>query len=619
MRSREFLFEYDRDKTIEQMGTAIANTAKLDNPRIKDEELSPEQVYALSQNVLGTIERADPTPNKKYVLWIVRQFVKNGLKLEDINEFLRNDIQAFHELPKQRKQQLGIETDLNKYTWRDLREIATKLKKTTDLEEPVDAKLDYEHIEDMKVLYVGDMGQLIIPRTTEASCEIGSGTRWCTAATQSDNMFSYYAEDGPLYVWIPSRKMPEKKQSNKFQFHFPSLQFMDENDTEIYSELIRYFRTEHPILKKVFAKGEETIKQNPQDALEYAEKVIGGRWPEAENVFKQDPDYALSYAVDVIGGRWPEAENVFKQSPTYAVYYAMLVINGRWTEGEEVIKKDPFMAYRYAKEVIGSRWPEAEKVIKKDPAHAYTYARKVIGGRWPDAENVIKADPSLAVRYAEHVIDGRWTEAEKSIKKDPLAARRYAITVIDGRWPEAEETIKQDSSAWRMYKRYFDIDDEVQEDVASAPSEEYDELTQKNFGDKSPEVVDLAKQSKQALQAFYPNGELKTMKSGTGNFVTQWYETPEEIFLIGINTKSRRLLKNDIEDVKTFINMLISAMQGGKTLITSPHKKSMQMLNNVQKIAEKRGLNFSMDVSDGVSFGDDDPELEFFQVQATIN
>ncbi len=516
MRSKEFLFEYDRDKTIEQMGTAIANTAKLDNPRIKDEELAPEQIYALSQNVLSRIESVDPTPNKKYVLWIVRQFVKNSLKLEDINEFLRNDIQDFHELPKQRKQQLGIETDINKYTWRDLREIATKLKKATDLEEPVDANLDYEHIDDMEVLYVGDMGQLIIPRTTEASCEIGSGTRWCTAATQSDNMFRNYSKQGPLYVWIPSRKMPEKKQSNKFQFHFgEDFQFMDENDERIDSELLQYFRTKHPVLKKVFAKSEEAIKQDPRKAYYYADDAIGGRFPEGEEAIKQSPQYAFMYARDFIKGRWPE--------------------------GEEAIKQNPYYAFAYARDFI------------------------------------------------------------------------------KGRWPEAEEQIKQYQPPWNKYKEFFDIDDEVQEDVSSTSSEEYDELTQKNFGDKSPEVVDLAKQSKQALQAFYPNGELKTMKSGTGNFVTQWYETPEEIFLIGINSKSRRLLKNDIEDVKTFINMLISAMQNGKTLITSPHKKSMQMLNNVQKIAEKRGLNFSMDVSDSVSFGDDDPELEFFQVQAEIN
>jgi len=598
MRSREFLFEYDRDKTIEQMGTAIANTAKLTNPRIKDEELAPEQVYALSQNVLSTIENADPTPNKKYVLWIVRQFVKNGLKIEDVNEFLRNDIQDFHELPKQRKQQLGIETDLNKYTWRDLREIATKLKKSTDLEEPVDAKLDYEHIDDMKVLYVGDMGQLIIPRTTEASCEIGGGTRWCTAATQSDNMFNYYSSEGPLYVWIPSRKMPEKKQSNKFQFHFgDDFQFMNENDERIDSELLQYFRTEHPVLKKIFAKNEKEIKQDPERAYYYADEVIKGRFPEGEEAIKQDQKYAFMYARDFIKDRWPEAE--------------------------EVIKTEPYQAYMYARQVIRGRWPEGEETIKEDPEIALYYAHNLIKGRWPDAEEEIKPIPSLAVKYAEHVLDRRWPEAEESIKKDPSAARRYAITMLDRRWPEAEETIKQDSTAWKSYKRYFNvddgIDDEVQEDVSSASGEEYDELTQKNFGDKSPEVVDLAKQSKQALQAFYPNGELKTMKSGTGNFVTQWYETAEEIFLIGINSKSRRLLKNDIEDVKTFINMLISAMQSGKTLITSPHKKSMQMLNNVQKIAEKRGLNFSMNVNDSVSFGDDDPELEFFQVQAEIN
>jgi len=386
MRFREILAEYDRSKTAQQMGGSIAQAAEKEN-QLSD--LEPEQQV---EQVLEKAESADPTPNKKYVLWIVRQFVKNGLKLEDINEFLRNDIQAFHELPKQRKQQLGIETDLNKYTWRDLREIATKLKKTTDLEEPVDAKLDYEHIEDMKILYVGDMGQLIIPRTTEASCEIGSGTRWCTAATQSDNEFRNYSKQGPLYVWIPSRKMREKKQSNKFQFHFgEDFQFKDENDEIIDSDLLQYFRTEHPVLKKLFAKSEEAIKQN--------------------------------------------------------TYYA----------------------FRYALSVVGSRWPEGEDAIKAEPRPASAYAIYVIGGRWPEAEDVIK--------------------------KDPVAAKRYAITVIDERWPEAEETIKQDSTAWRSYKRYFDIDDEIQEDISSAPSEEYDELTQKNFGDKSPEVVDLAKQN----------------------------------------------------------------------------------------------------------------------------
>jgi hypothetical protein len=61
-------------------------------------------------------------------------------------------------------------------------------------------------------------------------------------------------------------------------------------------------------------------------------------------------------------------------------------------------------------------------------------------------------------------------------------------------------------------------------------------------------------------------------------------------------------------------------MQGGKTLYTSPHKRSMQMLNGVKKKAEERGLNFSMQQSDAVDFGDGtDPELQFYQVTAQIN
>ena len=300
MRFREILQEYDRSKTAQQMGGSISQAAEQEN------QLSNLEPQEQVERVLEKAESADPTPNKKYVLWIVRQFVKNNLKFEDINEFLRNDIQNFHELPKQRKQQLGIETDINQYTWRDIREIAIKLEKATDLEEPVDAELDYENIDDMKVLYVGDMGQLITPETEAASCEIGRGTRWCTAATESDNEFSNYAIDGPLYVWIPSRKMPEKKISNKFQFHFETGQFMDQNDKTIDSELLQYFRTEHPVFKKLFAKSEAPIAQDPDSVYFYALVTIGGRFPEGEAAVAQDARYAYLYARHVIEDRWPE-------------------------------------------------------------------------------------------------------------------------------------------------------------------------------------------------------------------------------------------------------------------------------------------------------------------------
>lgn len=58
-----------------------------------------------------------------------------------------------------------------------------------------------------------------------ASCELGSGTEWCTATGNTRNHFDDYIEDGPLYIFV--------KGDDKYQFHFESGQFMDKDDNPI--------------------------------------------------------------------------------------------------------------------------------------------------------------------------------------------------------------------------------------------------------------------------------------------------------------------------------------------------------------------------------------------------
>ena len=68
---------------------------------------------------------------------------------------------------------------------------------------------------------------VIIPHTQEASCYYGKNTQWCTAATDSYNMFNHYNNQGPLFINI------RKTDGKKFQFHFETNSFMDETDTPI--------------------------------------------------------------------------------------------------------------------------------------------------------------------------------------------------------------------------------------------------------------------------------------------------------------------------------------------------------------------------------------------------
>ena len=83
-------------------------------------------------------------------------------------------------------------------------------------------------IKDADKVFDGNDWVIYVPKTYEASCKLGRGTTWCTATTQSDNYYNMYNSDGPLYININKHNPDEK-----YQFHFPSEQFMDKNDEEI--------------------------------------------------------------------------------------------------------------------------------------------------------------------------------------------------------------------------------------------------------------------------------------------------------------------------------------------------------------------------------------------------
>ena len=459
MRITELLLEYDRAITLQKFSSAIT-------PAATQEKLTAEQA-------IEALEQMDPTPNKQYVPWLAKQFIAKQFRIEEANrvkELLTNFVKLKPRLPAEQR-------DLGRFDFNKLSEIVNS---TMNPEVGSTATSDagiFPVVPNSEVLYNGPYGQLSIPKTEKASCELGRGTKWCTSASK-DNQFDNYNERGPLYVW-------KDRDGSKWQFHFDSssFHFMDAGNESINRVKLNYFRTEHPVVKKLFRQEEKTILRdpeavvnyaqnviqsrwpeaesiiltNPQAAAKYAPRVIKGRWPEAESIIIQDPQAAHKYAQNVIKGRWPEAESIIAQNPQAAFDYAYYVIKDRWAEGEKAIAQRPGLAVFYAQHVIRGRWPEGEKAIAQDPYTAYMYANSVIKGRWPEGESVIAQDPYRAAGYAANVINGRWPEAESVIARDPEAASGYAYWVIKGRWPEAEPVIARDPNTAAMYKRNFGI------------------------------------------------------------------------------------------------------------------------------------------------------------------
>ena len=79
-------------------------------------------------------------------------------------------------------------------------------------------------------------------------------TRWCTSSPGL-NWFDRYIKDGPLYVIIPNNYSGKKGEktglpAERYQFHFPSNQFMDTADHSV--DPVMLLNNQMSELKQVF-------------------------------------------------------------------------------------------------------------------------------------------------------------------------------------------------------------------------------------------------------------------------------------------------------------------------------------------------------------------------------
>lgn len=292
MRAREFLFEYDRKKTAQtisggekaekavisdrgNMGpldqvrsslislqmdrpvtipgaqpafTPPSDYRKKPGPLIKD----PTVREKFLEDLLSVIETKDPTTNKQYTPWLARMYINGGVKLEDLN---RGNILGIYDIGKRRRMIKPEHSDINVF------------KSYADFEGTMRVGYDLDSIDNTekkvqekgqasKVFENGDV-LVVVPHDEAAACRYGAETHWCTAATKGYNPFDQYNRQGKLYIIIPKKPKHDKE---KYQLHFPTGQFMDEDDRDI--SLTDLLTKRFPELFEFFYKNEPEIKES---------------------------------------------------------------------------------------------------------------------------------------------------------------------------------------------------------------------------------------------------------------------------------------------------------------------------------------------------------------------
>ena len=141
----------------------------------------------------------DLSSNQKFL-----NFLGKVISPESVNDDLMKAKIAIEKFIKYQKNL--EEKDINQYD--SLKDISDAISKHENK-----VRRDVKEIEGADVVYEDDRFTVVSPKTHEASCYYGAGSKWCTAAKSSDSHFMSYNRDGKLFYFL------DKKEKSGSRFY----------------------------------------------------------------------------------------------------------------------------------------------------------------------------------------------------------------------------------------------------------------------------------------------------------------------------------------------------------------------------------------------------------------
>jgi len=221
-----------KEDFIKEYGTLLVNTVTQRESKSKS-----------ASEVVELFISSDPSRNKKFTDWLIKSYIRGGIsRIEDLSRAIEALID-FNYLLDNKKFEKGY-GDINNYfgliSGTEKGKIKFGLEKVIDeyapqlesLRNVKKQKIESKESgkEGGKLVFENDKATVIQPLTTEGACYYGRGTKWCTASTKGENMFSEYSKDGPMYIIFPKK---QGHPTEKYQFHHFSEQYMNELDEEV--------------------------------------------------------------------------------------------------------------------------------------------------------------------------------------------------------------------------------------------------------------------------------------------------------------------------------------------------------------------------------------------------
>lgn len=174
-----------------------------------------DPIYSTTFDAIAAL---DTSGNHRYTDWLCRVVIAKKLKQEDYYK-VSKALDSFKHFANLLKKD-GVSNDINSYEnlakvmsvvlkYEIMREEGDLVGKNEELREASN-KARAESVD----FFENDEWRIVVPLTQFASTHYGRSTRWCTAATESDNVFNSYSDGKKKFLYI----FINKKTQEKFQY-----------------------------------------------------------------------------------------------------------------------------------------------------------------------------------------------------------------------------------------------------------------------------------------------------------------------------------------------------------------------------------------------------------------
>lgn len=182
----------------------------------------------------------DKTKKPIVMNWLISQFISGNIENSIMAEFFRFDTTTMEKFfqyqrfiePPEKKDLMNVES------WSELYFLVSRAYQKYNEWSKTNKSKQLKDKAEYRKIHEDEFFSIYIPENKEASCLLGMGTRWCTAAMTSQNFYNHYTQEGKEKLFI----LISKTDPNyKFQLSFAYHQFKNADDRTIGRDLLKWF------------------------------------------------------------------------------------------------------------------------------------------------------------------------------------------------------------------------------------------------------------------------------------------------------------------------------------------------------------------------------------------